>query len=189
MAKSSKSNGAVLHPIGQLYGQWVFNFMVDIAGAIAFDFTDRPQHYRSVPDELGRLPTGFRSSMGSHPDWPDAQQRIANFRVLGTACLAGVPLREAALVYVQSGTEETRDLLAEAFRDTAESFRAQMRTVDGQSLRIACRQNETIFDAASPALPERADHGCLQPRAGPEGRMAGRWPAICTARAATSPPS
>ena len=111
VAKSDRASRPSLHTIGRLYGQWAFNFMVDIARAIADDFVERPQHYRNVPGELSRVLSGFRTLMGSHPDWPDAQQRLALFRVLGAACLAGAPLREAALVYAEAGTEVNRDLL------------------------------------------------------------------------------
>lgn len=144
----AKSENAALHPIGRLYGQWAFNFMIDIACAIADDFTERPQHYRNVPDELSRIFSGFRAMLGSHPDWPDTHQRIALFRTLGAACLAGVPLREAALVYVEAGTEVNRDVLIDAFRDSAESFRNQMKALEGQSLEFGCRQIGTIFDNA-----------------------------------------
>jgi hypothetical protein len=152
----ANSENAALHPIGKLYGRWAFNFMVDIACAIAHDFTERPQHYQNVTDELSRILSGFRSSLGSHPDWPDAQQRIALFRVLGAACLASAPLREAALVYVEAGTEGNRDLLMDAFRDAARSFCTQMKTVEGQSLDIGCRQISTIFDNAVQLLQSDA---------------------------------
>ncbi len=144
----TNSENAALHPIGRLYGQWAFNFMVDIACAIADDFSERPQHYQNVPDELIRILSGFRSLLGSHPDWPDAQQRIALFRVLGAASLAGAPLREAALVFAEAGTEVNRDLLMDAFRDAAGSFRNQMKTVEGQSLEFGCRQISMIFSNA-----------------------------------------
>jgi hypothetical protein len=137
-----------LHPIGELYGRWAFNFMIDIACAIAYDFTERPQHYQDVPDDLSRILSGFRSSIGSHPDWPDAQQRIALFRVLGPVCLASAPLREAALIYVEAGTEVNRELLMDAFRDASEVFRNQARTVEGRSLEIGSRQITQIFDKA-----------------------------------------
>jgi hypothetical protein len=148
VANSHETSPASLHPIGRLYGQWAFNFMVDIARAIADDFTERPQHYQNVTDELSRILSGFRSLLGSHPDWPDAQQRIALFRVLGAACLAGGPLREAALAYVETGTEVNHDLLMDAFRDAAQSFRNQMKTVEGQSLEVGCHQISLIFNNA-----------------------------------------
>jgi hypothetical protein len=144
----SNSENTALHPIAKLYGQWAFNFMVDIACAIADDFTDRPQHYQNVTDELSRILSGFRSSLGSHPDWPDTHQRIGLFRVLGAASLAGIPLREAALVYVEAGTDVNRNILMDAFRDSAESFRNQMKTLEGQSLEFGCHQIDMIFNNA-----------------------------------------
>ena len=147
-AKSEKPTRPPLHPIGKLYGYWAFNFMIDIARAIADDFVERPQHYRNVPEQLTSLLSGFRTQLGSHPDWPDGQQRIALFRVLGDVCLAGVPLREAALAYVETATELNRDLLTDAFRDAARSFRDQIKTVEGQSLEISCHQIGLIFNNA-----------------------------------------
>jgi len=148
VANPGKASRPSLHPMGRLYGQWAFNFMVDIASAIADDFTERPQCYREVTDELGRILSSFRSQLGSHPDWPDARQRKALFRVLGAACLAGAPLREAALVYVETGAELNRDLLLDAFRDTVISFRNQLKTEEGQSLDLGCRQIGAVFDNA-----------------------------------------
>jgi hypothetical protein len=79
-----------LHPIGRLYAQWVFKFLIDIACAIADDFAERPQHYKVVTNELSDTLSGFRYLLGSHPDWPDTHQRIALFRALGGAYLAGI---------------------------------------------------------------------------------------------------
>jgi hypothetical protein len=148
VAKSDEAASTSLHPLARLYGQWAFNFMVNIASAIATDFTERPQHYQNVPEDMSTVLAGFRSLLGSHPDWPDAQQRISVFRVLGSACLAGAPLREAALVYVEAGSELNRDLLLDAFGDAAVSFRNQIKTVEGQSLEIGCRQVSAIFNNA-----------------------------------------
>jgi hypothetical protein len=147
-AHSDESSVTGMHPIGRLYGQWAFNFIIDIACAIADDFTERPQHYRAIDGELTSILSGFRSQMGSHPDWPDAHQRISIFRMLGTACLASIPLREAGLICVEAGTEVNRDVLTEAFNDAAESFRHQLITLEGHSLEFGCRQIDTIFDNA-----------------------------------------
>jgi hypothetical protein len=145
---AASAENSALHPIGTLYGAWAFNFMVDVASAISHDFIDRPHQYQKVPSELSDIMIGFRSSMGSHPDWPDAQQRLAHFRVLGTASTASAPLREAAIIYVEDGTDGNRDLLTDAFRDAAGSFRTQIQTVEGQALNVASRQISSIFNNA-----------------------------------------
>ena len=137
-----------LHPIGKLYGQWAFNFLVDIASAIADDSIERPQHYAKTPEEAIRILSGFRSLLGSHPDWPDSQQRTALFRMLGAMCGAGAGLREAALVYAEAGTEVNRDLLMNAVRNAAASLRNQIKTLEGQSLEIGCRQIDAAFNNA-----------------------------------------
>src|SRR5262245_36076683 len=100
--------------------------MIEIARTIADEVVDRPQRYQNIPEQLAGL-TGFRSLLGSHPDWPDSQQRLALFRALGDVCLASVPLREAALAHVETGTEVNNDLLLDAFGDAARSFREQMK--------------------------------------------------------------
>jgi hypothetical protein len=56
-----------------------------------------------------------------------------------------MPLREAALVYVETGSEVNRDILTDAFRDAAGSFRTQLKTVEGKSLEIGCHQINMIF--------------------------------------------
>jgi len=101
-----------------------------------------------VPEGVGGILLGFRSFLGSHPDWPDRHQRIALFRTLGAVSLAGIPLREAALVYVEAGTEANREVLTEAFRDAADSLRSQMKALEGYSLELNCRQIGTIFTNA-----------------------------------------
>jgi hypothetical protein len=157
MAARSRSAGlSALHPLGRLYGYWAFNFMIDIARAIADDFVERPQHYRNVPEHLTGALSGFRTQMGSHPDWPDAHQRIALFRVLSGVCLAGVPLRGAALTYVETATELNRDLLIDAFRDAARAFRTQVKSVEGQCLEISCRQIGLVFENAIQLLQNDA---------------------------------
>jgi hypothetical protein len=135
-----------VHPIGRLYAQWAFSFLIDIAHAIADDVVERPQHYKSAPEEIGGILSGFRSSLGSHPDWPDKHQRIALFRTLGAVALASTSLREAALVYVEARTEANREVLTEAFQDSADSLRSQIRALEGYSLELSCRQIDTIFN-------------------------------------------
>jgi len=147
----SEHNVAVppVHPIAELYGKWVFNFMVEAATAIAYDFADRPQHYRQVPDDIKDVLSAFRSLVGSHPDWPDAKQRISIFRgALSTAFLSSASLREAALVYVEDGNANNEELLRDAFRDNATSFRNQLKTLEGHSLDISSHQIGAIFDNA-----------------------------------------
>ena len=146
---AANSTRPALHPVGKLYGQWTFNFMIDVAEAIAHDFAERPQYYQNVPDELVTILSAFRSSMGAHPDWPDARQRLSLFRVLGAACLAAASLREAALVYVESGTDLNRDLLIDTFHDAAGTFRNQLKSVEGKSLATGCRQISGVFNNAA----------------------------------------
>ena len=143
----SPENSA-LHPIGMLYGAWAFNFMVDIASAISHDFIVRPYQYQKVPSEVSDILVGFRSSTGSHPDWPDARQRRDYFSVLGTVSTASASLREAALVYVENGTESNREILTDAFRDAAVSCRTQIQTLEGEALNVASRQISSIFNNA-----------------------------------------
>jgi hypothetical protein len=144
-----------LHPIGTLYGYWAFNFMIEIARAIVDDVVDRPHRFQAVPDQLAGL-TGFRSLLGSHPEWPDSQQRLALFRPLGDVCLAAVPLREAALAHVETGTEVNKTLLVDAFGDAARSFRDQMKNVEGQPVEISIRQIGAIFTNAIQLLQNDA---------------------------------
>jgi hypothetical protein len=148
VTQADDASSPQLHPIGRLYAQWVFNFLVDIACAIADDFAERPQHYKVVPNEVSATLSGFRYLLGSHPDWPDTHQRIALFRTLGGAYLAGIPLREAALVYVEGGTQLNHDLLMDAFRDSATSLRNQITELSGESLQFGCRQINLIFGNA-----------------------------------------
>lgn len=123
--------------------------MVDVATAIAYDFVDRPQHYRQVPDDIKDVLSSFRSLVGSHPDWPDTEQRISIFRgVLSTVVLTSAPLREAALIYVENGTANNQDLLLDAFGDTATSFRNHLRTLEGHSLDTSSHQIGAIFGNA-----------------------------------------
>jgi hypothetical protein len=123
--------------------------MVDIATAIAYDFVDRPQHYRRIPDGTKDVLTSFRSLVGAHPDWPDAEQRISIFRgALSAACLASASLREAALVYIEHGNASNEDILLDAFQDSATSFRNQLKMLEGHSLDISSHQIGAIFDNA-----------------------------------------
>lgn len=136
------------HPMAKLYGHWVFNFLVELSRSLAEDLIERPQHHRRVPNALNDVVTGFRSSMGSHPDWPDTQQRISIFRALGSVCIGGAALREAALVFVEDGRAHNHDLLVDAFWDAAMSFRNQVKSEEGQALDIGCRQIDRVFGCA-----------------------------------------
>lgn len=70
------------HPVGELYGRWTLNFLVDLAHTIAHDFVARPRQYRDVPEDIAALLSDFRFKMGAAPEWPDAFQRTLSFKML-----------------------------------------------------------------------------------------------------------
>jgi len=147
--KQNDASPSPLHPIAQLYRHWTFNFMVDAASAIADDFAERPDRYRGLPRDVSDAVSGFSSLLGSHPDWPDATRRTSIFRgMLSTVCLASPGLREAALVYVEQGSERKQEILLETFREAAAGFGSQMETIEGQSVDLGCSQVGAILNNA-----------------------------------------
>lgn len=152
------------HPIGELYGRWALNFLVDLAHAIAHDFVVRPRHYRAVPDEIASILADFRFKLGSDPQWPDAFQRTLSFKMLYPVCVAAAPLRAAAMTY-QGRQRETDESLAEAYRQSARDFREQAGTVEGAALATVSHQTASIFDNAKAVFtsPEVAQAFGLTP--------------------------
>lgn len=139
------------HPIGELYGRWALNFLVDLAHAIAHDFVVRPRNYRDVSDEVGSILADFRFKLGSDPQWPDPFQRTLCFKMLYPVCVAAAPLRDAAMAY-QGRLRETDESLADTYLQTARDFREQAGGVEGPALATVTYQTASIFDNAKAVL-------------------------------------
>ena len=139
-----------VHPLGELYGLWALNPLVEIVRVLSFDVATRPQSYRKLTDNAAAVLSGFRFKLGTDPEWPDAFQRSLNFKVLCQVSLATPPLREAALRY----TEKPSDQMREAFRAAATSCRAQLAPIEGHALSLIADQSRLIFERAVSLLQD-----------------------------------
>jgi hypothetical protein len=156
MSSPSSFGAEASHPLAGLYGRWAFNFLVDLAHAVAHDFIARPQHYRAVPDHIAELFSDFRYKLGTDPSWPDAFQRTFSFKMLNRVCFASVPVRHAAVVFYQKSRDAEKETLLEVFREAAVDFRTQVASLEGRSLAAVSREINTVFESARRVFANQA---------------------------------
>ena len=148
MPESNSTSNESLHPFGELYGRWAFNFLIEVAQGLGYDFVVRPQNYRNVPDNIADILNSFRFKIGFDPEWPDAFQRTLSFKVLGDVNLASSSLREAAVLIYEHQDQHRREQIFAGFRDASAGLRAQVAPVEGTALTMICDQTRPIFERA-----------------------------------------
>jgi mersacidin/lichenicidin family type 2 lantibiotic len=147
MASSLTAPPYYEHPVAELYALSTLDFVIEMATAVARDFFQRSHAYDNLPEDIGDKIIGFRSYLGSHPDWPNIHQRSSVYKILSKGnqlCSHAVSFRLAALMLSQQASA-TDQALTPAFHDSVVAFRAYVEKHDGRALRLGVRQIRTLF--------------------------------------------
>ncbi len=154
--------------LGDLYARWTLDALIEIAHAVADDYVARPDFYRGnhhlndrVPDHIVDL----QMSYGHVRDYPNKDQRSAlNKPILGMSdehiLAKGVtavvdqfhqlrePLFKACIAYEERSIADAPRGLKQHIIDVMTYFPTYLRTFDGQSLKSAHKQIESIANLA-----------------------------------------
>ncbi|HFJ9435715.1 mersacidin/lichenicidin family type 2 lantibiotic [Bacillus thuringiensis] len=152
MLINSSRDSATL-PISVLYQRRTLDCVVDLVNAISHDFFKRPYNYQNVPDEITNILSEFQTSVGSHPDWPDATQR-ANISGSILRDLGDVSARLARRTKSLIGKESADNIrnVQYAIVDEVISLRNFLKELDWSVVSIAERQTRNIFQKAVEVL-------------------------------------
>ncbi|MGT8956981.1 mersacidin/lichenicidin family type 2 lantibiotic [Bacillus cereus] len=152
MLINSSRDSATL-PISVLYQRRTLDCVVDLVNAISHDFLKRPYNYQNVPDEITNILLEFQTSVGSHPDWPDATQR-ANISGSILRDLGDVSARLARRAKSLIGKESADNIrnVQYALVDEVISLRNFLKELDWSVVSIAERQTRNIFQKAVEVL-------------------------------------
>jgi mersacidin/lichenicidin family type 2 lantibiotic len=142
------------HPVAELFALSTLDLVIEMATAVARDFFQRSRAYRKLPEEIADKIIGFRSFLGSHPDWPSLRQRSSIYKILSDGdqlCSHAVSFRLAALA-VSRRTPSENQFFTPAFLDSIAAFRAYIRKMDGRALETGVRQVRTLFNTSIEVL-------------------------------------
>jgi len=151
--------------IGEIYGRWTLDCLVESATAVATDYVKRYRQYRGVPAEIATILADMRSRIGSDPAWPNTAQRAAiNSPLLGPSDLqastatptpfrdAAMGVRTAAISYSERVYDTGEPMLRQAFVDAARHFQAYLTTLTGSVVERAKQDTQPIFEQSTQIL-------------------------------------
>lgn len=160
MASSRVTPPYYEHPVAELYALSTLDFVIEMATAVARDFFQRSHAYDNLPEDIADKIIGFRSYLGSHPDWPSIHQRSSVYKILSKGdqlCSHAVSFRLAALTLSRQPSA-TDQAFTPAFFNSVDAFRAYVVKHDGRALGVGVRQIRTLFQTSVEILtnPELA---------------------------------
>ena len=114
------------HPIANLYLARALDPLIYVAGVIARDFFERPQHYTEVPDDVTDILDHLRSSLGYHPQWPNPPQRnMVAGRIVNRFAGEFAGIRRLAIQYEKRTADSGEAMARRAFKEDLNSFAAR----------------------------------------------------------------
>lgn len=172
--------------LDEMYRRWTLDVVVDLAYAVALDYSKRRLQYEDVRAQAGTL-SSFRFRTGTDPAWPNADQRMTTFTPIfgpndtkpggdrtGRFQAGAAAVRNAAVAFSNRPPDEGAAVKREAFRAAANTLAGYLASVAGRaSLAQANAETLPVFNEAQAVLTNvnvaRAFNG-LRPAA------AANWP-------------
>jgi mersacidin/lichenicidin family type 2 lantibiotic len=124
-----------LHPIAGTYLGRALDPIIQAASAVAGDAAGRPEAYQQLPDDVAQLLADFNDYIGSHPDWPDTEQRLQIARrTLGRFYLSFASVRRAAIALAGSASARNEQVATRSLVQEVQSLRSTVRPLEGEEL-------------------------------------------------------
>src|SRR5437899_6990759 len=139
------ANNVVLPPssfgerLGLDYKRWTLNCVVTIAHAVALDFSDRPELYQQVADDIAAKLTDLQANYGFQSDFPDMPIRLRLMQpVFGESDGHGsgndgsafqtyrLPVLAAAADFAENAQPTGFPMLRERVKNTLVAFKTHM---------------------------------------------------------------
>src|SRR6266550_145909 len=153
--------------LGLMYKRWTLDCVVTIAHAVAVDFSDRPELYRQVADDIAAKLTELQASYGFQANFPDMpiRQRLMK-PVFGESDGHGsgndgsafqayrLPVLAAAADFAENAQPTGFPMLRERVKNELVAFKTEMVNLQGASLSQTDSRMAFIFDIAQTILKD-----------------------------------
>ena len=161
------------HPIANLYLARALDPLIYVAGVIARDFFERPQHYTEVPDDVTDILDHLRSSLGYHPQWPNPPQRnMVAGRIVNRFAGEFAGIRRLAIQYEKRTADSGEAMARRAFKEDLKLVRSKIQPLEGVGLSKVAQIHAELLANASTVLQSKAVSDAFGVQKAPEGD----WP-------------
>ena len=153
--------------LGLIYKRWTLDCVVEIAHAVALDFTARPEMYQQVADNIAAKLTDLQANYGFQADFPDMPIRQRLMRpVFGQSDGHGsgnddsafqsyrLPVLAASADFAENAQPTGFPMLRERVKNELVAFRTEMVDLQGASLSQTENRMAFIFDIAQSILKD-----------------------------------
>lgn len=153
--------------LGLMYKRWTLDCIVNIAYAVALDFSQRPELYQEVSEELAEQLTELQSEFGFDPDFPNATTRqMLMAPIFGESDGHGsgndssafqtfrLPVLAAAADFSENAQPTAFPMLRERVRSAVVPFRTHLIDLTGASIKQTRKRTEFVFNIAQEILKD-----------------------------------
>jgi hypothetical protein len=153
--------------LGLMYKRWTLDCVVEIAHAVAVDFSDRPELYQQVADDIAAKLTDLQANYGFQDDFPDMPIRQRLMKPIfsesdghgsgndGSAFQAyRLPVLAAAADFAENAQPTGFPMLRERVKNELVAFKTEMVNLQGASLSQTDSRMALIFDIAQTILKD-----------------------------------
>jgi hypothetical protein len=153
--------------LGLIYKRWTLDCVVEIAHAVALDFSARPEMYQQVADDIAAKLTDLQGNYGFQADFPDMPIRQRLMRpVFGESDGHGsgnddsafqsyrLPVLAAAADFAENAQPTGFPMLRERVKNELVAFKTEMVDLQGASLSQTENRMAFIFDIAQTILKD-----------------------------------
>jgi len=137
-------------PFGGIYALFMLDHIVELTSRLAFDVMKRPAQFSGLPADITEMLDGFRTRIGTEPDWPDASQRGQIFdSFLGPAFTANsAGYRLTVLKFAEGASSVNQDIHDHALADAASAMKSLLAPTRQQAMNVGYRRVSALFERA-----------------------------------------
>ena len=168
MVTPINNNGATSgEQLGLMYKRWTLDCIVNIAYAVALDFSQRPELYQEVTDDIAEKLSELQGEFGFEPNFPNITTRqMLMAPVFGESDGHGsgndtsafqtfrLPVLAAAADFSENAQPTAFPMLRERVRSAVVPFRTHLIDLKGASINQTRKRTESIFNLAQTILKD-----------------------------------
>jgi hypothetical protein len=165
VATTINNNGG--EQLGLMYKRWTLDCIVNIAYAVALDFSQRPELYQEVGDDLAEKLTELQSEFGFEANFPNMNTRqMLMSPIFGesdghssgndtsTFQTFRLPVLAAAADFSENAQPTAFPMLRERVRSAIVPFRTHLIDLTGASINQTRKRTESVFNSATSILKD-----------------------------------
>ena len=167
MVTPINNNGTSGQQLGLMYKRWTLDCIVNIAYAVALDFSQRPELYQEVSDTIAEQLTELQSFFGFDANFPNMTARqMLMAPIFGESDGHGsgndtsafqtfrLPVLAAAADFSENAQPTAFPMLRERVRSAVVPFRTHLIDLKGASINQTRTRTESIFNVAQTILKD-----------------------------------